>query len=959
MTLARRSHQPPGAADSIRQRLLARLGIDMRSGEGLPAVLLFTAFFLLMAFWYATKSVRQSTFIDSLGAAMLPVAYLLVAVCSYPLLRLYSRLADRMARTRLVVATSLVIALSMVAFWWLYEFPWSWVPVVFYVWVSLVIVMMVSQFWSFSNLVLSPRQAKRLFGFVGAGGLLGGIAGGQVARLATQVVGTRYALIVGAALLLGFVAILVVVGRLRPAQEEPPTGSTGLAKLDRARGGFEALAGSRHLRLIAALMLLTVMVAQVVDLQFNWAVERATEDLDQATAFFGNFFSVMGIAALLFQLLFTARIHRLLGVGVAMRILPVTMGVGTIAVFLAALFASPVVVVAAALILKVGENGLRYSLDQATRELLFMPVPAGVRVKAKAFIDVFVQRGAKGLVALLLLPVTFGLLSALEAGWISLALIVLWLGVTVALGREYVRSFRRSLVERSVDTAVPINLSDATTLELLIQSLGSSDSRQVLHSLEILESHGRGHLVPPLLLYHGDPRVRHRILRIVAALDRRDAAELVEGRLADDDPEIRARAIEVLAKLQGEDTSGLMLSRIRDPVPGVRAAAVACLANHGTPEMIRQATEVLDDMLSDAEARVRVEAAKALGTIREPLFRERLVQLLYDGDPEVVRGAISAIRRRAAHDPFSPVYVPSLVALLASRRLKQEAREALVALGEPAVPTLVHFLKDPDEQPWVRRALPKTLARIESDDGIEGLLEALPSEDDWFLRRKLIEALAGLPAGRQGAVPRERVESEIHREARRYFDSLATLCSLGLPRRGAVVHGLVSWQDEEPSLLESLLAERMEQCASSLFELLTLLYPARDIRAAEATLLQGPAALKGHSLEYLDNTLEGVVKRDTLLVVGDDPLAEKMRRAEGLFGVRATSRVEALETLLSHSGEGDRSKLVTGALYTVHAERVSELFPRSEQLAEESSDPFVRETATWVMVRTGLRPASP
>ncbi len=335
------------------------------------------------------------------------------------------------------------------------------------------------------------------------------------------------------------------------------------------------------------------------------------------------------------------------------------------------------------------------------------------------------------------------------------------------------------------------------------------------------------------------------------------------------------------------------------------------------------------------------------------------MQLLYDGDPEVVRGAISAIRRRAAHDPFSPVYVPSLVALLASRRLKQEAREALVALGEPVVPTLVHFLKDPDEQPWVRRAIPKTLARIESDDGIEGLLEALPSEDDSFLRRKLIEALAGLPVERQGAVPRDRVESEIHREARRYFDSLATLCSLGLPRRGGVVHGLVSWQDEEPSLLERLLAERMEQCASSLFELLTLLYPARDIRAAEATLLQGPAALKGHSLEYLDNTLQGVVKRDTLLVVGDDPLAEKMRRAESLFGVRATSKVEALETLLSHTGEGDRSKLVTGALYTVHAERVSELFPRSEQLAEESSDRFVRETATWVMVRIGLRPASP
>ena len=642
-----------------------------------------------------------------------------------------------------------------------------------------------------------------------------------------------------------------------------------------------------------------------------------------------------------------------------MRILPVTMGAGTIALFLAALFAGPMVVVGAAVLLKIGENGLRYSLDQATRELLFLPVPARVRVKAKAFIDVFVQRGAKGLVALLLLPVTFGVLTALQAGWISLALIAIWLGVTLALGREYVRSFRRSLVERSLDAGAPINLSDATTLEILIQSLGSSDPRQVLHSLEILEAHGRGHLVPPLLLYHDDPRVRHRVLRIVGALERRDAADLVERCLADEDPEVRGRAIEVLAKLRGENASGLMLARIRDPEPEVRGAAVACLANHGTPEMTRQAAEVLDDMSSDAASGVRVEAAKALGTVHEPLFQEKLVQLLYDRDPDVVRGAISAIRRRAARDTFQSIYVPSLIALLEKRRLKQDAREALVALGEPTVPVLVHFLNDPDEQAWVRRAIPKTLARIEADAVIGGLIGGLPSEDDAFLRRKLIEALAGLPAERQAAVPRELVESEIHRETRRYIEALLTLYSLGLPESGRVVYGLVSWQDEDPSLLDRLLAERMEECASNLFELLTLLHPARDVRAAQGTLLQGPAALKGHSLEYLDNTLQGAVRRDTLLVVGDDPLPEKLRRGQSLFGLGPTSRSRALEDLLGHTGGGDRAKLVAAALYTVHAERITELLPRSELLAEESTDPFVRETAAWVAERNRVRPASP
>ncbi len=68
------------------------------------------------------------------------------------------------------------------------------------------------------------------------------------------------------------------------------------------------------------------------------------------------------------------------------------------------------------IVLKVGESGLRYSLDQATRELLFLPVPAKARLKAKAYIDVFIQRGAKGLAAILLLPITFGVMQASAAG---------------------------------------------------------------------------------------------------------------------------------------------------------------------------------------------------------------------------------------------------------------------------------------------------------------------------------------------------------------------------------------------------------------------------------------------------------------------------------------------------------------------------------------------------------------
>ena len=104
------------------------------------------------------------------------------------------------------------------------------------------------------------------------------------------------------------------------------------------------------------------------------------------------------------------------------------------------------------------------------------------------------------------------LITALQASWISLVLIVVWLFIAAAASKEYVRSFRRSLRQRAVDTDLPINVADVTTLEILVQSLGSSDPRQVLHSLEILASHDRHHLVPPLLLHHDDAEVRLRTL---------------------------------------------------------------------------------------------------------------------------------------------------------------------------------------------------------------------------------------------------------------------------------------------------------------------------------------------------------------------------------------------------------------------------------------------------------------
>ncbi len=956
MTTVVESAAGDAAQSSGWRRLLRRLGVDLRPGEGLPAGLLFFCLFLLLTFQISTKTVRQSNFIDSLGASRLPLVYLLVALSSYPILRIYNRFVDRVRVEQLLITTCLVVAGFMVGFWWLMQQPWVWVAVVFYLFTSIVYGLLGSQFWLFANHLFEPRQAKRLFGFIGAGALLGGVLGGQIARLASSSFGTGAVPLVSAVLLVGVASLMF---RARTADHAAGAEETSgqESKLDRAKGGFELLRQSRPLQAIAAVVVLTIMVSQIVDLQFNWAVEQTTSTLDERTAFFGNFFSAMGIAAFIFQLLFTARIHRAQGIGFALRVLPVTMGLGTVMLIVAAGLL-PEMLIMAALVLKVGESGLRYSLDQSTRELLFLPIPSRVRIKAKAFIDVFIQRGAKGLAALLLLPVTFGLMTAVQAGWISLVLIAVWMVVIVAASREYVRAFRQLLKSRQVDPAVPVDLSDMTTLELLLESLASSDKRQVLHGLDLLVANGRRDLVSPLLLNHDDAEVRCRTLNILAEEGRIDVLPQIEGRLADRDPEVRTEAIRVLARMSGEGVVDLMLPKLEDGDPAIRAAAVACLSNQADESMLGQVSEVLLDLLADDDAAVRAEAAKAIGTVQEPLFQEHLIRLLYDADHRVLQEAVVAIRRRVTRDGFNPMYVATLVSLLQNRRLKHEAQETLVALGEPAIPALVHFMNDVDEPIWVRRALPKAIARIGTLAASRALLEGLENTEDSFHRRKLVESLAAVKDSRTlWSEAADRIRAQVHMEAERCLGFLAALVGLGLAKKGRVEGGMVRWDGEEiPTLLDQLLEERAGDCLRNIFGLLALLYGADHMGSAYVSLSSDNRLLRARALEYLDNTVESSMKSAVFAVIDDCSLSEKLRVAASQFGVEVRPKSITLNTYLEADGEpeSDTSALAAAALYAVHQERVPGLEEGVRGVAAAAVDPFVEETAAWIMQRLEL-----
>ena len=261
-----------------------------------------------------------------------------------------------------------------------------WVGRVFFIWLSVYNLFVVSIFWQMNVDLFSPEQGKRLFGFIAAGATIGAVVGSATtATLARHVPPT--ALLLGAAVLLE-VAVFAVgrLARLSPTlhhrpqetREERPIGGGVLS------GIINALRNP-YLLNISCFILLFSITSTFLYFQQLGIVSRTLADRGAQTAFFATIDLTVNCLTLAIQLFFTGRIVVLLGVAVSLALLPALTiaGFGTLAALpnltTIAVFQS---------IRRAGD----YAIARPTREILFTVLPREDRYKTKSFIDTFVYR---------------------------------------------------------------------------------------------------------------------------------------------------------------------------------------------------------------------------------------------------------------------------------------------------------------------------------------------------------------------------------------------------------------------------------------------------------------------------------------------------------------------------------------------------------------------------------------
>jgi AAA family ATP:ADP antiporter len=401
----------------------------------LRSLLLFLNFFLILLAYYLVKPASRSLFLGHSSSDILPYVWTASGLLLMLLVPGYQKLLRRYGRMRVVLGSCVGTSVLLLIFRGLFHYANAPVAIGFYILVDIFSVVLVEQFWSLTNSVYDSREGKRWYGLIASGGLLGGIAGGLVAGWLVQYtpLKTEDLISVAAALVL---LMMALTGRLARAgvyrEREVPDAPV---KLDEPTVDFgvvlKSIRSNRFVALMALLVLFSQICEPLVEYMFIHHVEATYANGEARTIFLSHFLSLQSGIALAVNLLLTPLIHRYGGVITGLLMQPVLLGFSAIAYVFNTDLRS-------AAVMKVSDRGLSYSVNRASRELLYVGADANTIFRVKAWIDMVGYRTFKivGNVAILLVTqLTTYQQSETALSIVVLAICVGWVLCVVTLRR--------------------------------------------------------------------------------------------------------------------------------------------------------------------------------------------------------------------------------------------------------------------------------------------------------------------------------------------------------------------------------------------------------------------------------------------------------------------------------------------------------------------------------------------
>lgn len=909
------------------RRLVTKV-FDVREGEFKVSFWMLSYIFLIIAVLLIIKPTVNALFLSELGVEQLPFAFLLVAITAIISSFFYSKALTKLSLNKIIEATlgaSIVLLIGLGVLLKL-DILGGWLLYFFYVGVAIYAVLSASQFWVLANLVYNVREAKRLFGFIGSGAILGGIFGGYLTSILAPIIGNENLIFLAALPLVICIPLLRKIWKLRVS-------NLGKFKQEKrkqtvAEKPIQLIKKSKHLTYLALIVAVSVLVAKLVDYLFSDFAAAAISDPDELTSFFAFWFSTFNLLSLVIQLFLTHRVVGIWGVGFSLMLLP-------IGIFAGSVFFLIIPELSVIVAIKAMDGILKQSVNKSATELLALPLPFDLKNRTKSFIDVVVDSIATGLAGFLLIFVVSGLsLPPIYIAIIILILVGLWFFFISQVRKEYFKTFRTNLevlTERQEKNPKPI-INKASVVQGMRNVFKNGSEDQILFMLgklmEINDKRFEGDVVN--LLDHSSLKVRTAAIQNLYFLNSTSMVSNINDLLQTDDEALTLATLEYLL-LHAKKDGALIYDRYLDHKnPNIAEAALYCLAreskdNHSLRTSYDLSSRIKDKISNlakvDQDVSDLAQLIKTIGVANLPEFYPFISESFSNKEDNlVVKTAIIA-----AGNSMYPGFVQDIVAFLPNKIYRNIAIDALHNYGTNMISELTSIVKNRTVSTEICRFIPMVLRTFHTQEAVRSLFK-LMDDADLGIRLESIRALSDLRRSSPDLkFNKYKVVSFIFEECKLHHKTLSAMHTqiiISYRNRFKSRKEISEGEREARTSLLELLERRLDAGLERIFKLLGLRYQQKDVEIAYEGLRSSKQEAQTNAIEFLDNLLSGELKRTLLPIIEETALDFSSEEVLQKIRHKVPSEMECFKLLL----EGNDLKVKLAVLYLIKQQKDEKYF---------------------------------
>ena len=445
--------------------------LKIRPTEKHPVVLLFVMFFCITTASITGAAFRDAIFLIRFDKTYLPLMYIFIALIMAIAIEAYKKLTSKKDQITLIIISGSIFSISLLIFQ-LYMPGWA-IPI-FYIWMEIVTILSVMQFWILAGEVFNTRQAKRLFPLIIAGGSISAISAGYSIRPFIEFFGSHQMLYPTLLFLITSIAISHFLRPYVANHTQKPTKDVTSRDIK-----FDP-----YLKAIAIMVLCSAFISRIVDYQFKVMSSEAFPNQNDLVEFFGSYYMYTGFATLFMQFFLTSYILTRFGILLGLIILPIALSIGSIGFLMAGTLLT-------IFITKFSDQVFKFSINNAIKEILWLPLSIKKRHRSKPIIDGTLKSSIEGLAGLaIFLLVYYNVVPDSRIYLLSIITLVvtsIWIWNTFKLKKGYVTEIIRSIDNRQLNLdVVQFDVHDVETVSTLDKTLKDKDEFKQLFAIDIL-----------------------------------------------------------------------------------------------------------------------------------------------------------------------------------------------------------------------------------------------------------------------------------------------------------------------------------------------------------------------------------------------------------------------------------------------------------------------------------------